>query len=203
MNNKTTWVILGALVLLLVVGAFLWQNSASYGLGGQMWGTTSTTPTSATTTGTVTLSATNRSSQDVATIAASLTGASTFASLFSSTGVKATITGKGPYTIFVPTDGAISLLTPGTIQNLSAAAKKRLVQYHVIKGTAVDPAAVKAGFMTAVSGDVLNFTVNNTDQSARINNSLVVKAYKGSNGVVYLISQVLFPPTPHVSNQGS
>jgi uncharacterized surface protein with fasciclin (FAS1) repeats len=202
MNNKTIWVILGALVL-LVVGAFLWQNSASLGLGGQMWGTTSTTPTSATTTSTVTISSTSRSSEDVATIAASLTGASTFASLFASTGVKATITGKGPYTIFVPTDGAISLLAPGTIQNLSAAAKKRLVQYHVIKGTAVDPTAVKTGFMTAVSGDVLNFTVNSTDQSARINNALVVKAYKGSNGVVYLISQVLFPPTPHVSNQGS
>lgn len=201
MNNKTLVMAAGALVVVLAI-AFLWQSATNGGmaslLGNHPTVATSTTDTQ-TTTGKV--STTIRASSDVASIASHIVGASTFASLFASTGVKATITGKGPYTIFVPTDGSISLLAPGTIQNLSAAEKKRLVQYHIIKGRAVDPAGIETGFMTALSGDVLNFDVSDIDETARINNSFVVKAYKGSNGVVYLISAVLFPPAPHQTNQ--
>lgn len=201
MNNKTLIIIAGVLVLILGA-AFLWQSATSGGMA-NLLGNHPTTATSTTDTQTPTakVSTTNRASSDVASIASNIAGASTFASLFASTGVKATITGKGPYTIFVPTDGSISLLAPGTIQNLSAAEKKRLVQYHIISGRAVDPSAIETGFMTALSGDVLNFEISDTDETARINNSFVVKAYKGSNGVVYLISAVLFPPTPHQTNQ--
>ena len=205
MNNKVLYISIGVLVL-LVAGALLWQTAANNGGMANLLGThpmdTSATSTDTTgTSGNSKVSVTTRASSDVATIASNLAGASTFASLFASTGVKATITGKGPYTIFVPTDGSISLLAPGTIQNLSAAEKKRLVQYHIISGRAVDPSIMETGFMTALSGDVLNFDISDVDQTARINNSFVIKAYKASNGVVYLVSAVLFPPEPHKTNQ--
>ncbi|KKW20118.1 MAG: Beta-Ig-H3/fasciclin [Parcubacteria group bacterium GW2011_GWA2_51_10] len=135
-----------------------------------------------------------RTSTNVADIAAGISGASTFASLFSSTGIKATIQGVGPYTVFVPTDGAFSLLESGTIANMSAAEKKRLVQYHVVSGRAIDPDAVKSGQIMALSKDVLNFEVSTTDKTARVNNSFFIKAYQGRNGIVYLVSAVLLPP---------
>ena len=109
-------------------------------------------------------------------------------------GIKATIQGVGPYTVFVPTDGAFSLLESGTIANMSAAEKKRLVQYHVVSGRAIDPDAVKSGQIMALSKDVLNFEVSTTDKTARVNNSFFIKAYQGRNGIVYLVSAVLLPP---------
>jgi uncharacterized surface protein with fasciclin (FAS1) repeats len=134
-----------------------------------------------------------RSNASVASIAQNITGASTFASWFASTGVAAEVTGAGPYTIFVPTNGSIGQLASGTFTNLSAAEKKRFVEYHVIKGKALDADALIAGQETALSRDMLNVAYGN-DKIPMINSSIIIAAYQGTNGVVYLIDQPLIPP---------
>lgn len=138
----------------------------------------------------------NRSSSTVAGIVASLSGESRFAGYLSSTGVSSLVAGKGPYTIFVPTDASFGQLPPGTIINLSAAQLKRLVEYHIISGKAIDVNAQVAGTVPALSKDMLNFSVLPNDKSARVNSSVVMHAYKASNGVVYVIGTVLLPPLP-------
>jgi uncharacterized surface protein with fasciclin (FAS1) repeats len=136
----------------------------------------------------------DRSSDSVVTIAENLSGATDFASWLSSTGVAAMIKGAGPYTIFVPTDGAISQLPAGTISGLSTAGLKRLVEYHVVSGRAVDVSAENSGSIQALSGDALNFSLG-TNNTPMVNSALTITEYKASNGVVYLIDNVLVPPT--------
>jgi uncharacterized surface protein with fasciclin (FAS1) repeats len=134
-----------------------------------------------------------RSNASVASIAQNITGASTFASWFASTGVAAEVTGSGPYTVFVPTNGSIGQLAPGTFTNLSAAEKKRFVEYHVIKGKALDADALVAGQEMALSRDMLNVAYG-SNKIPMINSSIIIAAYQGTNGVVYLIDQPLIPP---------
>jgi uncharacterized surface protein with fasciclin (FAS1) repeats len=193
------WVIVAIIVVLAALG--LWWVMSSQSVAVPAIGTTATTTDTGTTgtTGTtggtpVTVPTTDRSSAGVVSVAENISGASTFGSWLASTGVAAQLTGKGPYTIFVPTDGAISQLPAGTFTNLSAAAKKRFVQYHVISGRAVSVDAQFVGNVTALSGDPLNFAYG-TSNIPMVGSAIIIAEYKASNGVVYLINGGLLPPT--------
>ena len=142
------------------------------------------------------LPTTDLSSQSVVSVAESIPGATTFASWLQSTGVAAKLTGKGPYTIFVPTDGSVSQLPAGTFTNLSAAGKLRFVEYAVVSGKAIDAGAQNqvAGTIQALSGDSINFSYGN-QKIPMVNSSIVITEYKASNGIVYLIDSPLLPPT--------
>ena len=122
-----------------------------------------------------------------------LTSESRFAGLLISTGVASQLSGKGPYTVFLPTNASFELLPPGTL-NLSSLQLRRLVQYHIVSGRSIDVNAQLSGDVQALSKDALNFSIFPSDQSARINSSIALKAYKASNGIVYVISEVLQPP---------
>ncbi|HVM73725.1 MAG TPA: fasciclin domain-containing protein [Candidatus Paceibacterota bacterium] len=156
--------------------------------------------TSATTSAPITPSPTlppkpvDRSTQMVVAIAENLPGASEFASLMATSGVAARIKGVGPYTIFVPTDKAFSELPPGSISGLSPAAVKQLIAYHIITDRAVDPWAQVSGTVQSLSGDAINFNRGAGDIPL-INSAIIIDAYKGKNGIVYLIDNVLIPPT--------
>ena len=91
--------------------------------------------------------------QDVVAVVENLGGASRFAQLLDSTGVGGALYGRGPYTLFVPTDGAFSLMSSKTISGMTSAQKKRLIEYHVIVGKEIDPGALRSGTITALSKD--------------------------------------------------
>ncbi len=200
MNHKTRlW--LGTVVILIIASLLAWylsENQPTLPLVED----SSTTETVTNTSGSgevsvpgsnVTITKVIRSTQTVQTIVSSLSGASQFRSLFSSTGVSATVKSTGTYTIFVPTNGAFAQLSGGTISNLSTAEKKRLVQYHVITDRAVDVDAELAGSMRALSGDELNFSYAE-NKIPMVNSAIVITEYVGKNGIVYLIDNVLLPP---------
>jgi len=130
--------------------------------------------------------ATTVASSDVVSIVGTLSGSSEFAALLSSTGVSSEIRSTGQYTIFVPSDAALS--TSG----MTSEEKKRLVRYHIISGRAIDPEAVKSGSVESLSRDMLNFEV--TNGVARVNGQNFLQAYRGKNGVVFTVSGVLHPP---------
>jgi len=185
-ENKGIW--LGGLALVIVAVLGLWWFSASKSAG--IVGVDSTaTSTSGSKTP---ISKVDRSSSDVVSIAQSISGASTFGGWLNSSGVAAQITGKGPYTIFVPTDAAVAKLKAGTFTNLSAAGKTRFVQYYIVKGRAIDVDAQVSGTIPALSGDDLNF--DNTNNIPLVNSGIVIAQYKASNGMVYVINTALVPP---------
>lgn len=204
-SNGNIWI--GIVVVVVVVALGLWWYSSQVTDNSMTTDTMATTTANGTTgTGAQTGSTSTggsgavvpvtTSKTDVVSIVAGLSGVSQFNALFHSTGVAATITPQtgGKYTIFVPTNGAISQLPAGTISKMTAAQQKRLIQYHVISGRAVDTTSQIAGQIQALSGDALNFSYG-TNKIPMVNSAIIVAQYNGSNGTVYLIDNVLLPPT--------
>jgi uncharacterized surface protein with fasciclin (FAS1) repeats len=188
-SNKGMWTGIVVVVIVALLG-FWWYSMSSSGTPAASQVATSTATSTTPSSG---VSMNDRSSSSVVAVAESLSGTSEFSSWLQSTGVAAKLTGKGPYTIFVPTDGSVSQLPPGTISNLSAAGLKRLVEYHVVSGRAIDTTAQTAGAIQAMSGDPLNFNYG-TNKIPMVDSAIVISEYKASNGVVYLIDNVLIPP---------
>lgn len=186
--NSNAWMV--GILFIIILAALAWWLSGGNGL--KLPANEMATSTAATTTRPVVH--TTRSSQDVVAIAESLSGASRFAALLVSTGVAGEIKATGKYTIFVPTDGAFSFLAPGALDNMKAADKKRLVEYHIVANRVIDIDGVLSGSIEALSRDMLNFSVGVTDKVPRVNSALIVAQYTGKNGIVYLINNVLIPP---------
>ncbi|HWP61169.1 MAG TPA: fasciclin domain-containing protein [Candidatus Paceibacterota bacterium] len=191
--SKWTWIIAAVVVVVAALG--LWWIEASQSGGTALSGFFgySNTATSSTTTSSSGVPSGKPSSSSVVAVAESISGASDFGSWLASTGVGAQLSGKGPYTIFVPTDGSISQLPAGTIANLSAAGLKRYVEYHIVVGRAINTTAQVAGTIQAMSGDALNFHFN-ADKIPMVDSGIIIQEFKASNGVVYLVSNPLLPP---------
>jgi uncharacterized surface protein with fasciclin (FAS1) repeats len=135
-----------------------------------------------------------RAEDSVTTIANDVASASRFIALSNSTNVAASLQAGETYTVFVPTNGAFDLLAGGTLDNLSAAELRRLVEYHVVMGRAVDLTSVEDSTIQAMSGDMLNFSVSDRDEIARVNSAIAFESFVGRNGIVYAINNVLLPP---------
>ncbi len=132
--------------------------------------------------------------RDVISLVASLSGASVFNSELHATGVASTLNpaSVSSYTIFVPVNRAFATLPDGSISSLSAAEKKRFVEYHIVSGRALDLTAQSAGTIQALSGDAINLTYEGG--TPMVNNSRVLAAYEASNGIIYVIDNPLLPP---------
>lgn len=194
-NTTRTWVWGAVVVLAVVVGVWVWSQAQDQNkLNPVGYGAPSASSTGALQGPTSPIVVEDRPSSNVAGIVQGLANGSRFSGLLANTGVSATLTGKGPYTVFVPTDGSFGRLPAGTVNNLSAAELKRLVQYHIISGKMIDVNAQVAGTVQALSKDALNFSYEPDDKSARVNSAKIVAAYKTSNGIVYVIDTVLLPP---------
>ncbi|HEX4006757.1 MAG TPA: fasciclin domain-containing protein [Acidobacteriaceae bacterium] len=112
-------------------------------------------------------------------------------------GLETTLEGKGPYTVFAPTDEAFAKLPAGTVDSLLKPENKdklrAILLYHVVPGN-VD--AAKVMHMTSAKtaeGASLSFKVSGGH--VMVNDATVVKAdVHASNGVIHVIDTVLMPP---------
>ncbi len=119
-----------------------------------------------------------------------------------------TLKGKGPFTVFAPTNAAFAKLPAGTVESLLKPENKaqlaKILTYHVVSGNldaAAVTAAIKAGngkaVVKTVSGGSLTASIDGgkvklTDESG--NSAFVTVAdLKGSNGVVHVIDSVVLP----------
>lgn len=194
MNKLSTgfWVGVVAIIVIAVLG--WWWIAANESVNTA--NTTLATSTAETSTSSSSTSGgpsvTDRSGDTVKDIVASLPSASEYQSLLTSTGVSSMIGSGGQFTIFVPTNTAFASLPSGTISKMTAAQLKRLVEYSIVNGRAIQPGTEMTGAVQAYSGDSLNFSdLNNIPM---VDSSIITAEYKGSNGVVYLINAVLLPP---------
>lgn len=193
-TNRGLWI--GVIAIIVIVALGWWWLAANQGVN-TATNTTMASSTAATTTSTSGSTSggpavTNMSGDTVKAIVASLPSASEYESLFTSSGVASLIGSGGQFTIFVPTNTAFTTLPSGTISGMTAAQVKRLVEYSIVNGRAIQPGTEMSGAIQAYSGDPLNFTdLNNIPM---VNSSIIVSEYKASNGVVYLINAVLLPP---------
>lgn len=195
MNEKNVWGwVVGLIVVLLVAAGVWWYMTMPATATPTGTATTTTATTTNTTTAGQSVIVESQGSATVAQVVASLSGTDTSSGLFASTGVSGSLTGKGPYTVFVPTDTGVSYLPKGTITGMTSAQKLRLMQYHVVKGKMLDIDAIESGGITALSGDALNFQVNSDSKLVQVNSAFALRAIRASNGIVYVINGVLLPP---------
>lgn len=192
-NNKNVWI--GAVALLIVISLGLWWITASNPVD------TSSISMATTTDATTSVPAPSKTvpsakakvvDTSVNGVVQSLVDGSRFAALYNATGVASAVSGKGPYTVFVPTNGAVGAAA-GLLSNMSATQKKQLIEYHIVTDRAMDPSAMLSGSVQALSRDYINFSID-PKGVGRIDNAYVVNSYKATNGIVYLISAVLLPP---------
>lgn len=104
-----------------------------------------------------------------------------------------TLKGKGPFTVFAPTDKAFAELPKATLNNLLQHPQElaKILTYHVIAGE-VPSSDVKTGDVKTVNGQDIHFTVGQS--GVMVNNAKVVKAdIKASNGIIHVINKVLVP----------
>jgi len=109
----------------------------------------------------------------------------------------ATLRGKGPFTVFAPTDAAFRALPSGTVESLlrpeNRERLKALLLYHVVAGAV--PARVARTLDDAATVEGRSVRIRETGGRLRINDASVVQAdVKASNGIVHVIDQVLMPP---------
>ena len=129
--------------------------------------------------------------KDIVETAVSTGKHDTFATAVKEAGLVEALKGKGPFTVFAPTDEAFAKLGDETIKAVLADKKllRSILMAHVVKGKAVTAADVKAMAGKTVNG----FTIT-TDDGVMIGDAKVVTAdVKCSNGVIHVIDAVLVP----------
>jgi uncharacterized surface protein with fasciclin (FAS1) repeats len=114
-------------------------------------------------------------------------------------GLTQTLEGKGPFTVFAPTDDAFAKLPPGTVQNLLKPENKAklvaILTYHVVPGKLMAADVVKAKELKTVNGAPLKITA--TSGGVMVDNAKVVATdILASNGVIHVIDHVVLPPSP-------
>ncbi|MBD1813830.1 fasciclin domain-containing protein [Microcoleus vaginatus DQ-U2] len=153
-------------------------------------------PTGATQAPTGTTQAPTGAAKDIVAIASGDAQFKTLTKALGSAGLVTTLQGKGPFTVFAPTDAAFAALPKATVEDLLKPANKakltKILTYHVVPG-AVLSTSLKSGDVKSVEGSSLNVAVS--AGKVTVSGANVVKAdIKASNGVIHVIDKVLMPP---------
>ncbi len=128
---------------------------------------------------------------DTAVAAGSFT---TLAKALTAADLIATLKGKGPFTVFAPTDEAFAKLPAGALDDLlkDKAKLKAVLTYHVVAGKVTAAQVVKLKTAKTVQGGSVAITVNGAD--VRVDGAKVVKTdIETTNGVIHVIDTVILP----------
>jgi uncharacterized surface protein with fasciclin (FAS1) repeats len=118
----------------------------------------------------------------------------TLASLLQRAGLASTLEGKGPFTVFAPTDGAFAKVPKATLASLAKnkANLRAVLLYHVVKGKITAAQAMKLHSAKTLEGKPVSIRVSGG--KVIIGEATVVKAnVLASNGVIHVINKVLIP----------
>jgi uncharacterized surface protein with fasciclin (FAS1) repeats len=116
----------------------------------------------------------------------------TLAAALSAAGLVDTLKGKGPFTVFAPTDDAFAKIPKADLDALlkDKAKLTAVLTYHVVAGK-VMAADVKAGKVKTVQGSELTVS---TMGGVKVDNANVVKTdIVADNGVIHVIDTVVMP----------
>jgi len=104
-----------------------------------------------------------------------------------------TLSSKGPFTVFAPTDEAFAKLPKGTVESLLKDKKKltSILTYHVVSGKVMSKDVMNLKKAKTVQGQDIMI---DTKSGVKVNNANVVKAdIETSNGVIHVIDTVILP----------
>ena len=121
----------------------------------------------------------------------------TLAKALGAAGLVDTLKGKGPFTVFAPTDEAFAKLPEGTVETLLKPENKdkltAILTYHVVPGEVKAADVVKLQEAATVNGEKVK--VKADGGSVMINDAKVPATdIAASNGVIHVIDKVILPP---------
>jgi len=111
-------------------------------------------------------------------------------------GLVKTLKGKGPFTVFAPTDAAFAKLPKGTVENLLRPENKSklvaILTHHVLAG-AVSSKAVSGKKVSPKTVNGTSLSVDGTMGVMVSGAKVVIADVKASNGIIHVIDKVLIP----------
>ena len=113
-------------------------------------------------------------------------------------GLVDTLSGKGPLTVFAPTDDAFAKLPAGTVEGLLKDKKKltSILTYHVVPGKVMSSDVVKLKSAKTVQGQEIKIDAVkwHLHRNVKVNGANVVKTdIECTNGVIHVIDKVILP----------
>ncbi len=110
------------------------------------------------------------------------------------TGLDKTLSGKGLYTLFAPSDSAFNKIPKATLTELlgNKTLLTKILLYHVVPGKLSSGDLIKAKTVKTAEGTDLSIT--NLKNTLRVNKSRMAKSgVEASNGEIYVINLLLVP----------
>ena len=122
----------------------------------------------------------------------------TLAAALQAAGLVETLKGKGPFTVFAPTDAAFAKLPKGTVEDLLKPENKAkltaILTYHVVPGNvlAAQVVTMNGQDVKTVNGQTVKIGV--AGGKVTVNGANVTATdVKASNGVIHVIDTVILP----------
>ena len=129
---------------------------------------------------------------------------STLVTLVKQAGLAKTLSGKGPFTVFAPTNAAFAKLkqtAPDTFAAVTTdkALLAKVLTYHVlpknVPSTAAVAAAKKNASVKTVQGEPIKLSIRAGKLTLNGTSKVIVADVKATNGVIHAIDTVIVPPS--------
>lgn len=141
-----------------------------------------------------------RAADDIVDTAVKAGSFNTLVTAVKAAGLVDTLKGKGPFTVFAPTDEAFAKLPKATLESLLKPENKKalasILTYHVLPGRydakRITGAKVKQFGIKSVQGSNVEVDLR---KGVKVSGANVVKTdIIASNGVIHVIDAVIMPP---------
>jgi transforming growth factor-beta-induced protein len=120
----------------------------------------------------------------------------TLATALQAAGLVDALKGRGPFTVFAPTDEAFAKLPAGTLEALLKDPKTlaEVLKYHVVSGAVKAADVVKLNEAKSLQGEPIAIKVDGG--KVMVNGANVVSTdIETSNGIIHVIDSVILPPS--------
>ncbi len=111
-------------------------------------------------------------------------------------GLAETLSGKGEWTVFAPTDAAFKKIDADTLKKVKGDKEllKKILMAHAVKGTWLAADVVKLDGKEVETLQGTSFKITVKDKTVMVGDAKVTAAdLKASNGVVHVVDTVLMP----------
>jgi uncharacterized surface protein with fasciclin (FAS1) repeats len=140
------------------------------------------------------LRADHHGAKDIVDTAVAAGSFSTLASALQAAGLVETLKGKGPFTVFAPTDAAFAKIPKADLDALlkDKAKLTRVLTYHVVPGRVMAADVVKLKEAKTVEGQAVK--IDASAAGVTVDGARVVQTdIAASNGVIHVIDSVILP----------
>merc|ERR1712032_319916 len=140
-------------------------------------------------------------SKNIVELAVGTNDLSTLVTALKAGDLVAALQGKGPFTVFAPSNAAFAKLPKATLGSLLEPKNKDklvgILTYHVVSGAAVFSKDLKpTRNVKTLQGDDVLVTSSSAGVTINGNSKVIAADIAATNGVVHIIDTVLMPPTP-------